>query len=129
MGPLMHCPHCSRQESSMKSNALIISLPGVSYALAAALLFGASTPVSKVLLDQVDPILLAGLLYLGSGSGLALWWWLRWWFRGGHSQEARLTRADFPWLAGAIFAGGVVGPLLLMAGLAVTPASSASLLL
>jgi drug/metabolite transporter (DMT)-like permease len=113
----------------MKSSALTISLPGVSYALAAALLFGASTPVSKVLLDQVDPILLAGLLYFGSGSGLALWWWLRLWFQGRRPQEARLTRADFPCLAGAILAGGVVGPMFLMAGLAVTPASSASLLL
>jgi hypothetical protein len=50
------------------------SLPSsVSVALIAAILFGASTPLSKVLLGQVDPILLAGLLYLGSGIGLALW--------------------------------------------------------
>jgi drug/metabolite transporter (DMT)-like permease len=113
----------------MKSSAFIVSLPGVSYALAAALLFGASTPVSKVLLGQVDSRLLAGLLYLGSGSGLALWWWLRFWFQGRRLQEAKLTRVDFPWLVSAILTGGVVGPLLLMAGLAETPASSASLLL
>ena len=46
--------------------------PGVSVGLIAAILFGASTPLSKVLLGQVDPVLLAGLLYLSSGSGLAL---------------------------------------------------------
>jgi drug/metabolite transporter (DMT)-like permease len=104
-------------------------LPVVSFALTAALLFGASTPVAKVLLGKVDPILLAGLFYLGSGSGLAVWWWLRSRFQHGNSQEASLQLTDLPWLAGAILAGGVVGPVLLMVGLAVTPASSASLLL
>ncbi|HEV8712918.1 MAG TPA: DMT family transporter [Candidatus Binatia bacterium] len=102
---------------------------GVSFALAAALLFGASTPVAKVLLGKVDPILLAGLLYLGSGSGLAFWWWLRSRLQRGDSQEASLQLSDLPWLAGAILAGGIVGPILLMVGLALTPASSASLLL
>lgn len=104
-------------------------LPVVSFALTAALLFGASTPVAKVLLGKVDPILLAGLLYFGSGSGLAVWWWLRSRFQHENSQEASLQLPDLPWLAGAILAGGVVGPVLLMLGLAVTPASSASLLL
>src|SRR2546425_11289909 len=113
----------------MKPLALITFPPGVVFALAAALLFGASTPVAKILLGQVDPILLAGLLYLGSGSGLALWWWLRFRFQRGDSPEASLQLSDLPWLAGAILAGGIVGPVLLMVGLTLTPASSASLLL
>ncbi len=113
----------------MRPAAFIPSLPGVSYALAAAVLFGASTPLSKVLLGKVDPILLAGLLYLGSGIGLSIWWWLRLHFQTGGRQEAGITRADLPWLAGAILSGGVVGPVLLMVGLSATPASSASLLL
>lgn len=46
--------------------------PGVAAALAAAALFGAGTPLAKQLLGTVDPWLLAGLLYLGSGGGLAL---------------------------------------------------------
>ena len=74
-------------------------------------------------------MLLAGLLYLGSGCGLALW---RWWrSRSGATvgREAGLKRADLPWLAGAVFCGGVLGPALLMLGLAATPAASASLLL
>ena len=45
--------------------------PGVWAALAAALLFGAGTPFAKLLLDSVNPWLLAGLLYLGSGMGLS----------------------------------------------------------
>ncbi len=95
----------------------------------AALLFGASTPVAKVLLGKIDPVLLAGLLYFGSGSGLALWWWLRSRVQRGTSPEASLQLPDLPWLAGAILAGGVTGPVLLMVGLTLTPASSASLLL
>ena len=101
---------------------------GILYALSAATLFGASTPLAKRLLPQVEPMLLAGLLYLGSGLGLAVWRWLRRGKTGGPS-EASLTRLSAPWLAGAILCGGVVGPVLLMVGLSRTPASAASLLL
>ena len=45
---------------------------GILYALASAALFGASAPFAKILLGNVSPWLLAGLLYLGSGLGLAL---------------------------------------------------------
>src|SRR3954463_7196178 len=92
---------------------------GVAYALAAAALFGASTPLAKLLVAGVDPVLLAALLYLGSGCGLTAWWCLRRLAR--RPAEAPLKRADLPWLAGAILAGGVVGPVLLMVGLTVTP--------
>src|SRR6266852_3631134 len=102
---------------------------GIYFALTAALLFGASTPFSKVLLGSNDPIVLAALLYLGSGIGLTLWWQLRRSRTKPNSQEAGLKRADFPWLAGAILSGGVVGPILLLFGLRITTASSASLLL
>ena len=102
---------------------------GIGYAFAAAALFGASTPFSKVLLGRVDPWMLAGLLYLGSGIGLSLWLALAPWLTGKHSTEASLKRADFPWLAGSILFGGVAGPVLLMVGLAATPAASASLML
>jgi len=93
----------------------------------AAVLFGASTPFAKILLGKTEPVLLAGLLYLGSGVGLAIWSGLR--SRSKSSGEAKLRGSDLPWLAGAIVAGGIIGPVLLMFGLAVTPASSASLLL
>ena len=104
-------------------------MKGVFYALLAALLFGASTPLAKSLLPQVAPMLMAGLLYLGSGIGLAVFSLIR--SRTGRlrSQEAPLQRADWPWLSGAIAAGGIAAPMLLMWGLATTPASSASLLL
>lgn len=100
---------------------------GILYALTAAALFGASTPLAKMLIGQVTPVMLAGLLYLGSGLGLATWMFLRrlW----NNDERADLTRSDLPWLAGAILSGGIAGPVLLMVGLTLTPASSASLLL
>jgi drug/metabolite transporter (DMT)-like permease len=102
---------------------------GVTVAILAAVLFGASTPFSKLLLGQINPLLLAGLLYLGSGAGLTLWIGFKRLILKAKNQEAGLRFKDLPWLAGAILAGGVVAPILLMQGLAVTPASSASLLL
>ncbi len=105
-----------------------LSTPGVALGVAAAALFGASTPLAKLLLGAVDPWLLAGLLYLGSGIGLAVVQAGRFTL-GGAPPEAPLRRADLPWLAAVILAGGVIGPLLLMLGLSVTPASSAALLL
>jgi len=97
---------------------------GVQAALAAALLFGAGTPLAKVLLDaDVSPWLLAGLLYCGSGLGLGLYRLIR------RSPRVHLSRSEIAPLAGAIAFGGVLGPVLLMLGLANLPASGASLLL
>lgn len=98
-------------------------------ALAAAVLFGASTPLAKWLVGEVPPLLLAGLLYLGSGIGLSLLMLLR--RVAGRSPAAATSwpRRDWPWLAGAIVAGGMLGPVLLMAGLARSSAASAALLL
>lgn len=103
--------------------------PGIVFALSAAILFGASTPFSKVLLGSIEPVGLAGLLYLGSGVGLTVLWWLRLRFKRGNTRDPNIRQADIPWLAGAIVSGGIVGPVLLMIGLVITPASSASLLL
>jgi drug/metabolite transporter (DMT)-like permease len=102
--------------------------PGAALALTSAALFGAVSPLSKLLLDRVDPFMLAGLMYLGAGAGLAVFSLLRR-LAGRPSDEARLQSSDLPWLAGAIGMGGVVAPLLLMFGLARTTASSAALLL
>jgi drug/metabolite transporter (DMT)-like permease len=101
---------------------------GILFALLSAVLFGASTPFAKLLLGSVDPWMMAGLLYLGAGVGLAVV----------HVSrkalsipvvEAPLRRADLPWLALVIVTGGLLGPLLLMYGLNQTDAAGASLLL
>ncbi|MDC7709063.1 DMT family transporter [Vogesella indigofera] len=96
---------------------------GVPAALGAALLFGAGTPFAKLLLHNVNPWLLAGLLYLGSGVGLTLY------RRQRQAPAVRMPRHEAPWFIGAIVSGGVIGPVLLMLGLTGMPASGASLLL
>ncbi len=97
---------------------------GVQAALASALLFGAGTPLAKLLLaEDVSPWLLAGLLYCGSGVGLGVYRLVR------RTGRVRIARSELPWLVGAVFFGGVAGPLLLMLGLANMPATGASLLL
>ena len=100
----------------------------VLYALISAALFGVSTPAAKVLVGSVHPAVLAGLLYCGAGIGVAA---LRHVVPSivSRAPEVALSRADLPWLVGAIGSGGIVGPLLLMAGLARTDAAAASLLL
>ncbi|MBC3885119.1 DMT family transporter [Undibacterium griseum] len=96
---------------------------GVSAALGAALLFGAGTPLAKLLLAGINPWMLAGLLYLGSGLGLTLYRL----FTG--AESAKLTGSEAWWFGGAVVSGGVIAPVLLMIGLSGMPASGASLLL
>ena len=102
--------------------------PGVPLALGSAVLFGAAAPFSKLLLATVDPQMLAGLLYVGAGLGLAIVHAARAAI-GVPAPEAPLRGHDVPWLIVVIVFGGVLGPLLLMAGLARTDAASGSLLL
>lgn len=96
---------------------------GVAAALGAAVLFGAGTPLAKMLLHDISPWILAGLFYVGSGLGLSLYRLLS------RAESVHLPKGETGWLAGAILAGGVAGPVLLMFGLTGMPASGASLLL
>jgi len=96
---------------------------GVAAACGSAFLFGLSTPLSKVLLDTTGPWMLAALLYLGAGLGLALY------RRVTRAPRVSLPRSDRRWFAGAVLAGGVVAPVLLMLGISQMPATGASLLL
>jgi drug/metabolite transporter (DMT)-like permease len=102
--------------------------PGIACALFGAALFGASTPIAKVLVGEIGPLMLAGLLYAGSGLGLGAWLSLRRWMRPTVARP-KFAATDYKWLAGAIASGGVFGPILLMLGLSAASASSASLLL
>ncbi|MEO0036118.1 MAG: Cobalt-nickel-resistance system transrane protein [Pseudomonadota bacterium] len=97
--------------------------PGILAALAAALLFGLGTPLAKMMVGEVDPWLLAGMLYLGSGIGLGAVAVVS------RRERGDITRGDRPWLAGAILAGGVAGPVLMMYGLRETGAATSALLL
>lgn len=108
---------------TMRFPPTLFRTPGIPAALGAALLFGAGTPLAKLLLESVSPWLLAGLLYLGSGLGLTLYRYAR------RAPAVTLPRAETGWFLGAILCGGVLGPVLLMFGLTGMPASGASLLL
>jgi drug/metabolite transporter (DMT)-like permease len=85
------------------------------------------TPIAKLLLGDLQPLMLAAVLYLGSGVGLLVWMPVRHARDRGADKGAPITRQDFPWLSGAVFFGGIAGPVLLMTGLVNTPASSALL--
>src|SRR5262245_64632681 len=98
------------------------------YAVLSAVLFGISTPAAKAFLSWTDPTVLAGLLYCGVGVGVAL---IRRFVRPILSRpgigEMALRHGDLPWLAGAVIAGGVIGPVLLLVGFSRTDAATALL--
>lgn len=107
----------------MKTN----NLPYILQALVAAIFFGSSAPIAKLLLGDISPIFLAGFLYLGSGSVVALVKWVN--QVSVKEKEAGIKSDDVKWLAGAIISGGVLAPIVLLISLQNTPASTASLLL
>lgn len=98
-------------------------------ALLAAILFGTSTPITKILLGQIESIPLASFLYLGSGLGLLIFQLASLLIKKQRINEASLKKNDFIWLFGAIFAGGIAAPIILLTSLKITAASIASLLL
>lgn len=104
-----------------------ITLPFILQALLAAVFFGASAPLAKLLLGDIAPVFLAAFLYLGSGTGISLVK-LSQWIRS-KDFEAGIRQTDVKWLAGAIISGGILAPIVLMISLQNTPASTASLLL
>jgi drug/metabolite transporter (DMT)-like permease len=101
--------------------------------LAASLLFGASTPITKMLLGQIQPVPLAAFLYLGSGLGLTIFHLIGFLFSHGAKKqfinEAPLTKKDYLWLLGATVTGGIIAPIIILSSLQSTPSSTASLLL
>lgn len=106
----------------MRANVIFIL-----QALLAALFFGASAPVSKLLLGDVPPVLMAAFLYLGSGTGISF---IKLFQRlASNQKEAGIKAPDVKWLAGAIISGGILAPIVLMISLKNTLASTASLLL
>jgi len=101
-------------------------------AIMAAALFGANAPLSKLLLGEISPTLMASFLYLGSGIGLYLQRYLQRHLRSSErisNDEARLSKNDWPWLMGAVSVGGIAAPIVLMFSLKNTPVATASLLL
>lgn len=92
------------------------------WCLIAAALFGVSPPAAKALLREVDPFLLAGLLYLGAAIAVAPLS-----ARGGGSIVRRRDTRQWGYLIGAVAAGGVAGPVLLLFALRSAQSASVSL--
>ncbi len=99
------------------------------YAIAAALLFGASTPFAKILLGEISPILLAGLFYFGSALGLGFIFLVKEFWSKEYRGSKKILAKDIPYLIGAVVIGGIAAPVILMIGISLIPSSSASLLL
>lgn len=99
-------------------------------AILAAFLFGGCAPFAKLLLEDIQPMILSSLLYLGSGAGLVLFMAVHR-VSGGNRKnlEAAIKREDLPWLAGLTIFGGILAPVVLMYSLSYTPAATATLLL
>lgn len=99
------------------------------YILISAAFFGISPPVAKLLVRDIQPIPLAGLLYLGAFLGLSVYYLLRQALSKNGAAAAQLGRTDIPWLFGAILCGGIIAPICLMFGLRITSGFSTSLFL
>lgn len=100
-----------------------MSARAIGLAVLSAALFGAATPASKALLEGLSPFQLAGLLYLGAALGVAPFAWRQ----GGLRLPGRGDRRNRLHLLGAVLAGGVAGPVLLLFGLRQAGAASVSL--
>jgi len=96
------------------------------WAILAALLYGISLPVSKILLTEIPPTLMAAFLYLGAGLGMAILALIK---RSNNleQKEAKLTRQELPFTL-AMIVLDIAAPIFLMAGLSMTIAANASLL-
>lgn len=108
--------------------SITLKISGVTLALMSALLFGVSTPLAKYLLIEIEPLLLAGLLYLGSGIGIGIILFTKI-IIAKHNTVEKMNYYDLKWLMLTTLLGGIIGPILLMKGLQLTHASTTSLLL
>lgn len=98
------------------------SVRAVLHAVLAAGLYAVSIPFSKLLMDRVQPTMLAAFLYLGAGLGMLLFSAVR-----RHSHEHPLRRGDLPFVV-AMVVLDIAAPVLMMFGLKSTTAANASLL-
>ncbi len=92
-------------------------------ALIAAMLFGASTPIGKTLLNSLPPFQLAGLFYLGAALGVLPFSFTR----QNVLRIDKINRKNFLRLSGAISLGGVIGPVLLLFGLQIASSSTVAM--
>ena len=93
------------------------------FAILAAALYAINIPLSKILLTQVSPTMMAAFLYFGAGLGLFIYGILT----GEREKSNSLTKAELPYTIGMILLD-IAAPILLMIGLEMTNSANASLL-
>lgn len=103
-----------------KSNTAIL------FAILAAVFYGISSPISKLLLNEISPMLMAALLYLGAGIGMLAVSVVRK-RKNGKAAEAGLTRKELPYVLGMIVLD-IAAPIFLMLGLSMASPATISLL-
>ncbi len=96
----------------------------IRYAIYAALLYAISTPFSKILLKEIPPVFMAGLLYLGAAIGMCL---LKCFSKGKKKEGKPFTHKDFPYLIGMVVLD-ILAPVFLMIAISRSSAESVSLL-
>ncbi|MCR5060231.1 MAG: DMT family transporter [Saccharofermentans sp.] len=96
----------------------------IRYAIYAALLYAISTPFSKLLMSQITPMFMAGLLYLGAAIGMSI---VCIFTRGSEDKSKPFTRKDIPYLT-AMVVLDILAPILLMTALYHSPSESVSLI-
>jgi drug/metabolite transporter (DMT)-like permease len=92
------------------------------YAALAAVLYAINIPISKILLKDIDPILMASLLYFGAGVGMFIYSLI-----SKREKQSKLTKREMPFTMAMILLD-IIAPILLMLGLKITNSSNATLL-
>lgn len=95
------------------------------YAILAAVLYAISSPFSKLLLMEIPSTMMASLLYLGAGIGIAFVAYIQ--KRLSNHKELPLTKKEIPYTIGMVILD-IAAPIFLMIGLTMTTAANASLL-
>lgn len=99
-------------------------ITAIIYAIAAALFYAVSVPFSKLFLENVPPVIMAGLLYIGAGLGVGIMYLFHY---GNEENEQRLRKKDLPYTVGMVTLD-VLAPILLMVGIRIGSSANASLL-
>lgn len=96
------------------------------YAILAAALYAINVPLSKILLDYVEPTMMASFLYLGAGLGLFIYGLIE--KRVGRNERKEsLTKKELPYTI-AMVVLDIMAPILLMLGITMTNSANVSLL-
>lgn len=96
------------------------------WAILSAALYAISIPISKMLLNEIPPAMMAALLYLGAGIGMSIIWVVRY-KKDKLKSEMKLTKKELPYTVGMVVIN-IVAAIFLMIGLSMTTSSTASLL-